>query len=66
MFHPCKITVVKKGFDDELVNAYLENPKRMKICDRVEENQEYLVSDPFEMPDNFCAWAWADIRPSIL
>lgn len=66
MFHPCKITVVKKGLNNELINRFLENPERMRICDKVEENQEFLVSNPFEMPENLCASAWADIRPFIL
>lgn len=66
MFHPCKITVVKKGYDGELVNNYVKNPERMKICDRVEHDQEFFVNDPWEKPENMCASAWADIRPFII
>ncbi len=66
MFYPCKITVIKKEFNKELINTYLGNPQRMKICNRMEENQEFFVSNPFDMPENICASAWADIRPYII
>lgn len=65
-FHPCKITVIKKGFNKELVNAYLKNPEMMKICNLVDENQEFLVTNPYNMPEKMCASAWADIRPYII
>jgi uncharacterized repeat protein (TIGR04076 family) len=65
-FHPCKITVIKKGFNKEIVNTYLKNPEKMKECNLVEENQEFLVTNPFNLPEKMCAFAWADIRPYII
>ncbi len=66
MFHTCKITVVKRGCNMELVNSYVKSPENFSICNRVEDNQEFIISNPYEMPEGICAHAWADIRPQIL
>lgn len=65
-FHLCKITVIQKCFNRELSDTYLKDPSTMKICTMVEENQEFLVKDPYTMPEKMCASAWADIRPYII
>ncbi len=62
----CKITVVKRGFNKEIVDSYVKNPERFSVCDRVEDGQEYIVTNPYEMPEGICPSAWADIRPYIL
>ena len=66
MFKQCKITVVERRIDKELVDKYLEKPEWMKICDRVKDGQEFIVENPFEMPEGMCASAWADIRSFIM
>jgi uncharacterized repeat protein (TIGR04076 family) len=66
MFSKCKVTVVKRSFDRELVEDHLNNPENFTICEIVKDNQEFIISSPFEMPENMCAYAWADIRPFIL
>ena len=66
MSHKTKITVIKRMLDKELINAYLEKPERMSVCNLMEDGQEFIVTNPFEMPDGICAWAWADIRPYSL
>lgn len=66
MFHKCKITVIKRACDMELVHSYTNFPDDYQACNRVEDNQEFIVSNPFELPENLCAFAWADIRPQIL
>lgn len=38
----------------------------MKICNIVNENDEFLVTNPYNMPENMCVSAWADIRPYII
>ncbi len=65
-FHKCKVTVVKKGCNMEVVNSYVKHPENFSICDRVKENQEFIITNPYEMPKGICAYAWADIRPQIL
>ncbi len=66
MFHKCKITVLKRECNREIVNAYVKHPEHFSICERVNDHQEFIVSNPYEMPEGLCAYAWADIRPQIL
>lgn len=66
MFHTCKITVVKRAFDMELADLFAKNPERCAVCDLVEDDQEFTVSNPYEKPEGLCAYAWADMRPQIL
>lgn len=65
-FYPCKITVIQKEFYPELVNAFVKNPDYMKKCDWIQENQEFIVTNPYIMPEKMCASAWADIRTYII
>ncbi|MFW6327271.1 MAG: TIGR04076 family protein [Bacteroidota bacterium] len=65
-FHPCKITVLKKDFYSDLINDYVKNPENMKICNLVEENQEFIATNPYSLPEGLCHSAWADIRPYII
>lgn len=66
MFSKCRITVLKRMFDKELVENHLEQTGNFSVCNLVEDNQEFIAENPFEKPDGLCAWAWADIRPFIL
>lgn len=59
----CKITVIKKVLFSDLGEKYSQ--EKVNICSRFEEGQEIIVTSPYSPPENFCAWAWADIRPSI-
>jgi uncharacterized repeat protein (TIGR04076 family) len=65
-FKTCKITVVKRDFYKDIVETYVKEPERIKICNRVKENQEFLVTNPYNPPEGLCASAWADIRPYII
>ncbi len=65
-FYPCKITVVKKDFYEDLIKAHTKEPERMKICNLVDLDQEFIVTNPYNMPENICASAWSDIRPYII
>ena len=59
----CKITVIKKTLFSDLCEKYAK--EKVGICSRFEEGQEIFVTSPYRPSENFCAWAWADIRPSI-
>ena len=65
----CKITVIKRTVNRDLVDAYLEDEyKKHGLCEFFREGQEFVI-DPSTMPEDFCAccaWAWADIRKDIL
>lgn len=65
-FHPLKITVIKKDFYKELVNEYVKNPEMIQVCNLLEKNDEFLVTNPYVIPERMCASAWADIRPYII
>lgn len=63
----CKITVVKKLLNDDLAKNFLElQYQNISVCDKFEQDQEFIITDPTKPPDGFCEWAWADIRNDIL
>jgi uncharacterized repeat protein (TIGR04076 family) len=61
-----KITVLKKLFHEDLVKKYTDTGD-WKSCSRFEEGQVFYVRGdaPWNMPDNFCGWAWADMQKII-
>jgi uncharacterized repeat protein (TIGR04076 family) len=66
----CKITVLKRMIDRDLIDQYLENSyEDVGPCEIFEDGQEFLLESEGEfsvVPEGFCAWAWADIRKDIL
>ena len=65
----CKITVLKRTLNQDLIDEYLDEPyKDTGPCECFEEGEEFVI-DPAVVPEAFCArcaWAWADIRKDIL
>lgn len=62
-----KITVVQRTLNAEVLAQYLdEQYLGLGVCDCFSEGQEFFVAQPWEMPEGFCAWAWADIREKIV
>lgn len=66
MFHACKVTVIKRSCDRELIESFVKIPEEISTCNMVKDNQEFYVFNPYEMPEGICPSAWADIRPYIL
>jgi len=66
--HPkCKITVIKRSLNQDVIDDYMkEEMKSHSLCAKFKEGEEFFVSSEFDMPDNFCHWAWADIRKDIM
>lgn len=63
----CKITVVKRTINQDLIDEYLEIPQEHPgPCEYFSEGQEFIVEQVWEPPEGFCAWAWADMRKDIL
>ena len=65
----CRITVVKRTINRDLIDEYLDEDtsKTFGPCDRFVDGQEFIVDGySAEVPEGFCAWAWADIRRDIL
>lgn len=57
--HRCKITVLKRNYNQELADMYLSDPT-FGPCEILEEGQEFILDrDAFwRMPQGFCAEAW--------
>lgn len=68
--HNCKITVIKRTLNKDLIDEYLDDTyKGINICERFQDNQEFILEGDTALsqpPKNFCAWAWADIRKDII
>ena len=63
-----KITVVKKFVAEELIGEFVDGEAKGKgfgLCDVYELGQEYILEKP-NMPEGFCAWAWADIHRDVI
>jgi len=59
----CKITVLKCGFNKDLVDQYVESERKKTLgpCEVFHEGQEFIVDPFFGLPSGFCPWAWDDI-----
>ncbi len=67
MFSRCKITVIRRSLDAELIRDYLDDEHAdMGQCDNFSDGQEFIVDRVFSIPEGFCSSAWADIRHVIL
>jgi len=65
------ITVLKRTANVDLIEAYAGDAVREKrlvepLCDQLDEGQVFHLSDPSEMPEGFCPWAWSDLHKEIL
>ena len=65
--HRVKITVMKKHFHEDLVRDYAANPSVWKACTHFEIGDEFItdLERPWDMPEGFCGWAWADIQRTV-
>jgi uncharacterized repeat protein (TIGR04076 family) len=64
--YKCKITVLKRMVNQDLADEYLKSAESAGPCARFQDGQEFVLEGPFAVPENFCPWAWADIRKDIL
>ncbi len=62
----CKITVIKRMAYHDLAEEYMRDASKFGACNLFREGQEFIVNDPFRLPEGFCEWAWGDIRHHIL
>jgi len=66
MFHKCKITVIRRTIDTEMISRFLKPDASMRLCNKMKENQSFIVNNPYDMPFGMCSSAWADIRTYII
>ena len=67
--HKCKITVLKRMANQELIDEYMGDEYRARNvapCDNLEDGQEFTVESPGVPPEGFCAWAWSNIHKEIV
>jgi uncharacterized repeat protein (TIGR04076 family) len=59
----CKITVLKKMFNQDLADEYRRPDIHRGPCPYFTEGQEFVVEYLGERPEAFfCDWAWNDIQ----
>jgi uncharacterized repeat protein (TIGR04076 family) len=61
----CKITVVRRAVHQDLADEHVPG-HQVQPCDQFEDGQEFVLSEPWYLPEGFCPWAWADIRSFIM
>jgi uncharacterized repeat protein (TIGR04076 family) len=63
-----KITVLKRTFDRDLVEQYIQEGQRRNhgLCDVFREGQEFITDLSTGIPPGFCPWAWDDIQKSLV
>jgi uncharacterized repeat protein (TIGR04076 family) len=67
--YKCKITVLKRMVNKELIDQYTGDEYRAMEtvpCPYLRDAQEFWVEDSGTLPEGFCAWAWANIHSQIL
>ena len=63
----CKITVVKRTINQDLINEYLsETRETFGKCQVYQDGQEIIIENFPLKPDGFCDWAWADIHRDVV
>jgi uncharacterized repeat protein (TIGR04076 family) len=66
----CRITVVKRTLNHDLIEEYLADEYRgLGPCESFSDGQEFVLEGFEELatvPAGFCPWAWADMRHEIL
>ena len=60
-----KITVLKRTYDPELANEYVQERYR-NPCKAFEDGQEIIVESDRRPDEDFCDFAWNDIHKSVL
>jgi uncharacterized repeat protein (TIGR04076 family) len=65
--HRVRITVIKKTFNEEFIADYAANPDIWTECTHFNVGDEFItdLEYPWNMPDGFCGWAWADIQRMV-
>ena len=59
-----KITVIKRAIFQDVVDEYA--PWEISPCTIFEDGQEFIIDNDTEVPEGFCAWAYADIHKYIM
>jgi uncharacterized repeat protein (TIGR04076 family) len=61
--YKCKITVLRKSFNEDLYKEYPYG--HASSCGRLEVGQVFVTENVWDPPQGFCTWAWGDLRSMI-
>lgn len=59
----CKITILKVSFNEDIARTYCQD--WLGPCPVFHARQEFLLDDPWQMPEGFCSTAWGDIFKNV-
>jgi uncharacterized repeat protein (TIGR04076 family) len=61
-----RITVLRKLYHNDLMERYTDSGD-WGPCSHFDEGQEFVVTaeKPWDMPEGFCGWAWADVEKIV-
>ena len=63
----CKITVVKRMLNQELIDQHVSDTRKsFEQCPVYEDGQEIIIENFPLKPEGFCDWAWADIHRDVV
>jgi uncharacterized repeat protein (TIGR04076 family) len=64
----CKITVLKRSLNSELVDEYVEDERKKTYgpCEVFKEGQVFTTDVFSTVPQGFCPWAWNDIYKELV
>ena len=63
----CKITVVRRTLNQDLIDEYLSDTREnFGRCQAYKDGQEFVIESFPLKPEGFCDWAWADIHRDVV
>jgi len=62
----CRITVLQRKVHKDLIEEFVNDAEGFGPCERFQDGQEFILDSPFDIPEDFCPWAWADLRREVL
>jgi uncharacterized repeat protein (TIGR04076 family) len=66
MTRPVKVTVVKRGLDQDLIGRLVPKETPIERCSAFEDGQEFLFVDWPSKPTGFCDMAWQAIYAGLM
>lgn len=61
-----RITVIKKGFDEELIAEHMEPDAAETFVPCGHElGESFVVGQPVACPEGMCPWAWHDVESFV-
>jgi len=67
MKYDVRITVLKKLFHEDLIDSYALTPGKWTPCETFQVGDTFVLDadTPWDKPEGFCGWAWADMQKMV-